>query len=93
MVQQSNLQRRVKPYHPSTTFNLPATSDIYFRKIDTDTPEIHNFIIGGTPAVDVFVDGTAPTQGEISIDFTGVAQVAAADVGKILTGFYYWISV
>lgn len=75
---------------------LPAASDIYFRKLDTDPIAIpHRFYIDGVLATKVWVDGTAPAPTEVSMlaNGNGVLTFNAADVGKTLTGSYVWIEV
>jgi hypothetical protein len=80
----------------ASTVTLPATSDPYFRKLDTDPIAIpHRFYIDGVLATKIWVNGTAPAATEVSMlaNGNGVLTFNAADVGKTLTGSYVWIEV
>jgi hypothetical protein len=82
---------------PSTTItsplSLPATTNPYFRMVDVDTPQIHTFLINGTPVTKIWTNSTSPAISEINLQSTGIITFNAGDIGKTLTGSYLWIEV
>ena len=77
----------------SLTITLPAASDPDFVRLETDSPQLHQFLIDGNLAVTVYAAGTTPAPGEVSIDPSGNGLMLfnAADVGKNFQAIYTWI--
>jgi hypothetical protein len=77
----------------SNTINLPATSNIFFRSIDTDTTGVHSFTINGVAVTHTWTDSTVPASSEINLQASGVVTFNSADQGKTFAGTYLWIGV
>jgi hypothetical protein len=79
---------------PNTnTINLPATSNPFFRSVDTDTTGVHSFTINGVAVTHIWTDSTTPASSEINLQASGVVTFNSADQGKTFSGNYLWIGV
>lgn len=78
---------------PYTLTLTDATTYPSFIRIETDTPQLHKFTINGVAVTQIYVNGTAPAPGEISMASSGngVLTFNAADAGKTLGGTYTWL--
>ncbi|MGB6301084.1 MAG: hypothetical protein WBF90_33585 [Rivularia sp. (in: cyanobacteria)] len=69
---------------------LPAVNEPTFIRIETDSPELHQFEIDGQPVATVYVDGEAPGINEVTIDGeTGILTFNSADTGKSFEAVKY----
>jgi hypothetical protein len=80
----------VAPY----TIGLPALTHPDFVRVETDSPELHTFMIGGKPVSSIYVAGEAPGPGEVSMKANGdgILTFNAADAGKnFQANPYAWV--
>lgn len=70
------------------TITLSAASETDFRRIETDSPELHKFTINGSPVTTVYTNGQAPAPNEVTINAAGVITFNASDAGKVFSGTF-----
>lgn len=74
-------------------YTFPAAGDPNFLFLETDSPTLYKFTIGGVPVPTVYTNGTTnPAPGEVTINSAGFAKFHAADAGKSFTGTYAWVA-
>jgi hypothetical protein len=73
------------------TLTLPASLDIDFIRVEIDSPDLHEFLIAGSPITRLRTDGIAPAPNEITLNGNGTMTFNSSDMGKTITGSYFWI--
>ncbi len=71
---------------------VPAAANTDFRRMETDSPELHKLTINGTAVATVYSSNsdfyTPPGVNEVFIMSNGKIYFNAADLGKTITGTY-----
>lgn len=76
----------------ASTLILPASALPSFIRVETDTPEVHQFKINNVLVNTVYVNNEPPGMGEITINgLTGVIKFNMQDAGKTFTARYLYI--
>lgn len=78
------------PASPPYILELPAANELTFIRIETDSPELHQFEIDEQPVATIYVDGEAPGPNEVTIGGeTGILTFNSADTGKSFEAVKY----
>jgi hypothetical protein len=75
------------------TLTLSAASLPLFLRIETDTPQLHEFKIMSILVAAVYVNGEPPAPNEVAINSNGIVTFNAADAGKTFNAKYTYIKI
>ena len=72
---------------------VAEASDPEFITLEIDSPNIHEFLINGTPVALIRGDGSAPAPNEVTVYANGDIVFNAADSGKTFSGKYFYVKI
>jgi hypothetical protein len=75
------------------TLTLDAASLPEFLRLETDTPQLHEFKIMSILVVAVYVNGEPPGPNEVAINSNGIVTFNSVDAGKTFNAKYTYIKI